>query len=424
MVSSSGWAWTSSRRRSAVTPGHFSLPLAPPLSGSAEALPPGRTSWLTLPRPDRPWDVSQDAEGSAQLIIERGTAPGRGAIRRIAMSRIAMSWEGPAGLMTCGALPFWCLVRTTGPVSLGETDVLVAGVREAQGTVVRQGVLGGDDVRTLVQRDRVDLVPDQRVDLVRGLGRLVRVQLVRHLREEIVDLLRADPRVVLLDLVALRQLVDRLRRADRERRPDPREHGEVEVTGVHVGLEEVVGRDGLDLDVHADLLEHALDQLRLLGAGGHARGDHEADGQRLAVLGPGALTLAGPAGVVELLVRGVEVGLGEVTGVVLVALLVPHEDVVVQLLRVAAQRAHHRVGDGLPVDRLGDGLADVHVREHRRGAVERDVPEVGATGAADLDALGALGALQLVHVRTDVDEVDLTVGQRVDLGVEVDDPVD
>src|SRR3954466_11555004 len=247
MVSSSGWAWTSSRRRSAVTPGHSSLPRHTPVGLGGGLARPRRTSWLTLPRPDRPWEVSQDAEGSAQLIIERGTAPGRGAIRRIAMSRIAMSRKGPAGLVTCGALPFCCLVRTTGPVSLGETDVLVAGVREAQGTVVREGVLGGDDVRTLVQRDRVDLVPDQRVDLVRGLGRLVRVQLVRHLREEIVDLLRADPRVVLLDLLPLGLLVDRLRRADRERRPDPREHGEVEVTGVHVGLEEVVGGHGLDL---------------------------------------------------------------------------------------------------------------------------------------------------------------------------------
>src|SRR3954454_3947020 len=118
MVSSSGWAWTSSRRRSAVTPGHSSLPLAHPCRARRRACTPRRTSWLTLPRPDRPWDVSHDAEGSAQLIIERGD----GTWPRCDPEDRTTHRTG--GRRTAG-LPLCCVVRTTGPVSLGETDVLV-----------------------------------------------------------------------------------------------------------------------------------------------------------------------------------------------------------------------------------------------------------------------------------------------------------
>src|SRR3954452_10609439 len=121
MVSSSGWAWTSSRRRSAVTPGHSSLPLAHPCRARRRACTPRRTSWLTLPRPDRPWDVSQDAEGSAQLIIERGD----GTWPRCDPEDCNVM-EGPRRSDDLRGPPVLLSRPDSGPVSLGETDVLIA----------------------------------------------------------------------------------------------------------------------------------------------------------------------------------------------------------------------------------------------------------------------------------------------------------
>src|SRR3954453_20145113 len=85
--------------------------------------------------------------------------------------------------------------------SLGEADVLVLDVGEAEGAEVGELRVGRDEVRTLVQGQRVDLLPEGAVDLVGDVPGLGGVELLRRVLEQLVDLRAADPGVVLLDVL-------------------------------------------------------------------------------------------------------------------------------------------------------------------------------------------------------------------------------
>ena len=128
-----------------------------------------------------------------------------------------------------------------------------------------------------------------------------------------------------------------------------------------------------------------------------------------------------PAGLVEQLRRACRVVLADVAGVVLVALLVRHEDVVAERLS-ASMPSGPSIALAIAARSIAIASAWRTLTSCRigAGAVDRDVPEVRSAGHADLGARDALGARVLVDVGADVHEVDLAVGERVDLRVGVD----
>ena len=113
--------------------------------------------------------------------------------------------------------------------------------------------------------------------------------------------------------------------------------------------------------------------------------EHVADDQLAAVL-LAELAVESPAERVEFLFGLLRVE-GHDGAVVLVALLAGDEDVVVQRNRIVGQPALGDVGDGLPVDALGDRQPQRLVRQDRTlRAVEREVVPARAGRAPDRDA--------------------------------------
>ena len=116
------------------------------------------------------------------------------------------------------------------------------------------------------------------------------------------------------------------------------------------------------------------------------------------------LSVLGAELAVLLPAQRVEFGLGllrvvaDHRAVVLVALLAGDEDVVAQRRRVLHQAALADVDDRLPVDALGDRLAQRLVGQDRAGCpVEGQVIPAGSGSAADRDPLGARGDGQFVQ---------------------------
>ena len=170
----------------------------------------------------------------------------------------------------------------------------------------------------------------------------------------------------------------------------------------------------------ADAVQHRSHQFRHLVRGGHAIGDDEADRQWLAVL-LADVALQLPAGVVEEIPGAVEIGRAQDAGVVLVAPLADHEDVVLERLRFDAEGTDEHVGDRGAVDGHPERPADVHVLQDLARPVDRDAPEVGTGRPVDGDTGSALHPLQLVHIGGDIEHVDLTVEEGVDLAHRIDD---
>src|SRR5688572_11820328 len=95
------------------------------------------------------------------------------------------------------------------------------------------------------------LLPDQRVDAIGRLDRLLPIELLRCLLIQPVDLIRADASVVLLNGQRAsgawyRLGVERLRRTDRVGRAGPGEHREVELPWPDVLFEEIRGGHRVD----------------------------------------------------------------------------------------------------------------------------------------------------------------------------------
>ncbi len=112
----------------------------------------------------------------------------------------------------------------------------------------------------------------------------------------------------------------------------------------------------------------------------------------------------------------------ELTGVVDVERRVLDEDVVAQRLRRPRDAGEVGHADGGPVERHLDRLADDLVLDQATvGArVQRDVTPVRAGGGADLGARRVERQGVAVGVGTDVERVDLVVGERLRRGVGAD----
>src|SRR5690606_36586849 len=177
---------------------------------------------------------------------------------------------------------------------LEEAHVLVHRGAEAEGARVDQVLAGGRELGALVEGDGPGRRPDAGVGLADQGAALAVVERGDGLVEELVDLVGADPGVVLLHVqraVGGRDGlgVDGAGVGGGVGGRGPGVQGEVVLAGRDVVLEEAVVLDLGDVRADADPGEHLGDPVRHgaqdVGAG--PGGEHEAQGERLAVLGEG-----------------------------------------------------------------------------------------------------------------------------------------
>ena len=185
---------------------------------------------------------------------------------------------------------------------------------------------------------------------------------------------------------------------------------------------ELLHRDVDDLDLDADLGQLALHELGLVLRHRHADELREADGQTLAVLLADTVGSGDPAVLLEQRHRRVGVVGAELTGVVDVERRVLDEHVVVQ--RLGRPRDAGEVGhaDGGPVERHLDRLADHLVLDQAAvgSRVHRHVTPVRAGSGANLGARRVERQGVAVGIGTDVERVELVVGERLRRGVRAD----
>src|SRR6185295_13679375 len=300
----------------------------------------------------------------------------------------------PGGRLTPGRF------RVTGIawlLLLLQADVRGVPQRAGQaGVLLEPGVVAvvRQERRLLVERDGVQVVPQELVDLVAQVLRRLVVSRSVDLREQLVDPRVATARVVLGDSVTLRALVERLVAGD-EGRAHPGEQGDLELATLEaarllLAREDVGVEELLDLDAHRlQLLGDHVDRVRPQRV---ALGGHDLEGQPLAVLRVDAVgTLLVAVALEQRLRLGDVLLVVEAAAVVLVARLVVDEVAVVEHLRPAVELGDGFGDDVRPVQRVRERLPHRLVGQLLVQGVEVEVlegqAEVGAAGDRRLQRL-------------------------------------
>ena len=193
----------------------------------------------------------------------------------------------------------------------------------------------------------------------------------------------------------------------------PGEGGDLEVLLVDVVLEVLGGLDVLHDNLHTDLLQLALQQLRLGLGGRYGGGTGVLDAQLLAVLdadstGAGLL----PTSAIEQLLGSLDV-VRPLGGVVYVAFLTGHEEVVTKqhLVGVNRHTGQRGLGDGSPVSGTHQGLTYGLVSQHTGGGVQGEVTPLQTKVLTYLSVGTLLGLLVGVGTDDVVQDVDLLVSE-------------